>query len=268
MGQKVNPVSNRLGIIRGWDSNWYGGKNYGDMLLEDSKIRKYLNARLAKANVSRIIIERTLKLITITVCSSRPGLIIGRGGQEVEKLKEELKKITDKEIQINIHEIKRPELDAVIVANNIARQLEGKIAYRRAVKMAIASTIRMGAEGIKIQISGRLNGAEMARSEMYKEGRTPLHTFRADIDYALGEALTKVGLIGVKVWICRGEIYTKRDLAPAFASQKELRRGDFSSNFGRDRNRDGGDRDRDRDRGRNRDRGGRNGGDRRKKGNR
>ena len=149
MGQKVNPVSNRLGIIRGWDSNWYGGKKYGDTLLEDSKIRKYLNARLAKASVSRIVIERTLKLITITVCTSRPGIIIGKGGQEVDKLKEELKKITDKEVQINIFEVKRPELDAVIVANNIARQLEGKIAYRRAVKMAIASTMRMGAEGIK-----------------------------------------------------------------------------------------------------------------------
>ncbi|MDR3127373.1 MAG: 30S ribosomal protein S3 [Tannerellaceae bacterium] len=267
MGQKVNPVSNRLGIIRGWDSNWYGGNNYGDTLLEDSKIRKYLNARLAKASVSRIIIERTLKLVTITVCSSRPGIIIGRGGQEVDKLKEELKKVTDKEIQINIHEIRRPELDAVIVANNIARQLEGKIAYRRAVKMAISSTMRMGAEGIKIQISGRLNGAEMARSEMYKEGRTPLHTFRADIDYALGEALTKVGLLGVKVWICRGEVYGKRDLSPSFAPQKELRRGDFSSgNFGRDRHREGGDRDRGRgDRG---GRGGGGGGERRKKGNR
>ena len=206
MGQKVNPISNRLGIIRGWDSNWYGGNNYGETLLEDSKIRKYMNARLAKASVSRIVIERTLKLITITVCTSRPGIIIGKGGQEVDKLKEELKKITDKEVQINIFEVKRPELDAVIVANNIARQLEGKIAYRRAVKMAIASTMRMGAEGIKIQISGRLNGAEMARSEMYKEGRTPLHTFRADIDYALAEALTKVGLLGVKVWICRGEV--------------------------------------------------------------
>ena len=203
MGQKVNPISNRLGIIRGWDSNWYGGNNYGDTLLEDSKIRKYLNARLAKASVSRIVIERTLKLVTITVCTSRPGLIIGKGGQEVDKLKEELKQITDKDVQINIYEVKRPELDAEIVANNIARQIEGKIAYRRAVKMAIASTMRMGAEGIKVQVSGRLNGAEMARSEMLKEGRTPLHTLRADIDYALAEALTKVGLIGVKVWICK-----------------------------------------------------------------
>ncbi|HBN83215.1 MAG TPA: 30S ribosomal protein S3, partial [Clostridiales bacterium] len=195
---------NRLGIIKGWDSNWYGGDDYSETLLEDNKIRNYLNARLAKASVSRIVIERTLKLVTITICTARPGIIIGKGGQEVDKLKEELKKVTDKDVQINIFEIKKPELDAVIVANNVARQIEGKIAYRRAVKMAIASTMRMGAEGIKIQVSGRLNGAEMARSEMYKEGRTPLHTFRADIDYALGEALTKVGLIGIKVWICRG----------------------------------------------------------------
>jgi len=223
MGQKVNPISNRLGIIRGWDSNWYGGENYGENLLEDSKIRKYLNARLAKASVSRIVIERTLKLITITICTARPGIVIGRGGQEVDKLKEELKKITDKDVQINIFEVKKPELDAVIVANNVARQIEGKIAYSRAVKMAIASTMRMGAEGIKIQVSGRLGGAEMARSEIYKEGRVPLHTFRADIDYYQAEALTKVGLIGVKVWICRGEVYGKVDLAPSFTSQKESR---------------------------------------------
>lgn len=223
MGQKINPISNRLGIIRGWDSNWYGGSDYGDTLLEDSKLRTYINARLAKASVSRIIIERTLKLVTITICTARPGMIIGKGGAEVDKLKEELKKITDKEIQINIFEIKKAELDAVLVGNNVARQIEGNIAYRRAVKMAIASTMRMGAEGIKIQVSGRLNGAEMARSEMYKEGRTPLHTFRADIDYALAEAHTKVGLIGVKVWICRGEIYGKVDLAPSFSSQKDTR---------------------------------------------
>ena len=225
MGQKVNPISNRLGIIRGWDSNWYGGKNYGDTLLEDSKIRKYLSARLANASVSRIIIERTLKLVTITVCTSRPGMIIGKGGQEVDKLKEELKKVTDKDVQINIYEVKRPELDAEIVAANIARQVEGKIAYRRAVKMAVASTMRMGAEGIKVQVSGRLNGAEMARSEMFKEGRTPLHTLRADIDYALVEALTKVGIIGIKVWICRGEVYGKRDLAPNFSQEKANTRG-------------------------------------------
>lgn len=235
MGQKVNPISNRLGVIRGWDSNWYGGKKYGETILEDSKLRRYLDVRLAKSSVSRIVIERTLKLITITVCTSRPGLIIGKGGAEVDKLKEELKKITDKDVQINIFEVKRPELDAQIVASTIARQIEGKIAYRRAVKMAIASTMRAGAEGIKVQISGRLNGAEIARSEMFKEGRTPLHTLRADIDYALVEAHTKVGVIGVKVWICRGEVYGKRDLAPQFsvaknegrAQQGAPRRGGF-----------------------------------------
>ena len=226
MGQKVNPISNRLGIIRGWDSNWYGGKKYGDALLEDSKIRNYLNERLAKASVSRIVIERTLKLVTITVCTARPGLIIGKGGQAVDNLKEELKKVTDKDIQINIFEVKRPELDAVIVGTKIARQLEGKIAYRRAVKQAIASTMRMGAEGIKVQVSGRLNGAEMARKEMYKEGRTPLHTLRADIDYCETPAITKVGAIGVKVWICRGEVYGKKDLAPNFAQKQENGRND------------------------------------------
>lgn len=230
MGQKVNPIANRLGIIKGWDSNWYGGNNYGETLLEDSKIRSYLNARLAKASVSRIVIERTLKLVTITICTARPGIIIGKGGQEVDKLKEELMKITDKDIQINIFEIKKPELDAMIVASNVARQLEGKIAYRRAVKMAIAATMRMGAEGIKIQVSGRLNGAEMARSEMYKEGRTPLHTFRADIDYAQVEALTKVGIVGIKVWICRGEIFGKKDLAPSFATSKDNRGGNRGGN--------------------------------------
>ena len=224
MGQKVNPISNRLGFIKGWDSNWFGGDNYGDKLVEDQKIREYLNARLAKASISRIVIERTLKLITITVHSSRPGIIIGKGGQEVDKLKEELKKITNKEVQINIFEIKRPELDAKIVASNIARQIEGKIAYRRAVKMAIASTMRMGSEGIKVLVSGRLNGAEMARSEMYKDGRTPLHTLRADIDYALAEALTKTGLIGVKVWICKGMVYGNRDLSPN-VGQKPGRQG-------------------------------------------
>ena len=231
MGQKVNPISNRLGIIRGWDSNWNFGHKYGDNLLEDYKLRKYLNVRLAKMSVSRIVIERTLKLTTITICTSRPGLIIGKGGAEVDKLKEELKKITARDVQINIFEIKRPELDAEIVAQGIARQIEGKVAYRRAIKMAIASTMRAGAEGIKVQISGRLNGAEIARSEMFKEGRTPLHTLRADIDYALVEAHTKVGVIGVKVWICRGEVYGKRDLAPQFTAAKEQggrpeRRGD------------------------------------------
>lgn len=214
MGQKVNPISNRLGIIKGWDSNWYGGKNYSEKLVEDERIRNYLSVRLAKASISKIVIERTLKLITVTVNTARPGIIIGKGGQEVDKLKEELKKITSKEVQINIFEVKRPELDATIVANNVARQLEGRVSYRRAIKMSIASTMRMGAEGIKVLISGRLGGAEMARSEMYKEGRTPLHTLRSDIDYALAEANTKVGVIGIKVWICKGEVYGKRDLSP------------------------------------------------------
>lgn len=221
MGQKINPIANRLGIVRGWDSNWFGGKNYGDTILEDTKIRKYLDARLAEASISRIVIERTLKLITVTICTARPGFIIGKGGQEVDKLKEELKKITKQDVQINIFEVKRPELDATIVAQKVAKQLEGKIAYRRAVKMAIASTMRMGAEGIKIQVSGRLNGAEIARSEMYKEGRTPLHTLRADIDYCHAGALTKVGILGIKVWICRGEVYGKKDLAPNFGQKQE-----------------------------------------------
>ncbi len=231
MGQKINPISNRLGYIKGWDSNWYGGRKYADKIFEDNSIRKYLRVRLVKAGVSKIIIERTLKLITVTINTARPGIIIGKGGQEVDKLKEELKKITGKEVQINIYEIKRPELDALVVANNIARQLEGRIAFRRAIKMAIASTMRMGAEGIKVQISGRLNGAEMARSEMYKEGRIPLHTLRADIDYALGEALTKTGLIGIKVWIFKGEVFGKRDLSPNIGQKQ----GKFKSNNRRKR---------------------------------
>jgi len=214
MGQKVNPISLRLGYIKGWDSNWYGGKDYSDKIVEDYKIRKYLMARLHKASVSKIIIERTLKLITITVNSSRPGIIIGKGGQEVDKLREELKKITKKDVQINIFEIKRPELDAKLVADSVAKQIEGRISFRRAAKMAVASSMRMGAEGIKVQVAGRLGGAEMARTEFYKEGRIPLHTFRADIDYALTEAHTQYGRIGVKVWICKGEVYGKRDLSP------------------------------------------------------
>ena len=233
MGQKVNPISNSLGIVRGWDSNWFGGKNFGDNIVEDQKIRKYLNERLAKASVSKIVIERTLKLVTITICTARPGIVIGKGGQDVDKLKEELKKLYDKEIQINIFEVKKPELDANIVATNIARQVEGKIAYRRAIKMAVANTMRAGAEGIKVQITGRLNGAEMARKEMYKEGRTPLHTFRADIDYCHTEALTTVGLLGIKVWICLGEVYGKRDLAPNFSQEKSNNNRGNGGNGGR-----------------------------------
>ena len=218
MGQKANPIGLRLGIIKGWDSNWYGGKNFSDKLVEDNKIRNYLKARLAKASISKIVIERTVKIITVTINTSRPGIIIGKGGQEVDKIKEELKKITRKEIQINIFEIKRPELDARLVADSIARQIEGRISFRRAVKMAVASTMRMGAEGIKVKCSGRLAGAEMARVEGYKEGRTPLHTLRADIDYAISEAHTTYGRIGVKVWICKGEVYGKRDLSPNVGS--------------------------------------------------
>tara|TARA_B100000575_G_scaffold58746_1_gene44451 strand:- start:108 stop:803 length:696 start_codon:yes stop_codon:yes gene_type:complete len=221
MGQKTNPIGNRIGIIRGWESNWYGGKDYGDKLAEDQKIRNYVHARLAKASISRVIIERTLKIITITITTSRPGIIIGKGGQEVDKLKEELKKITSKDIQLNIYEIKRPELDAFLVATSVARQIENRISYKRAIKMAIASSIRMNAEGIKIQISGRLNGAEMARCEHYKEGRIPLSTFRADIDYAMVEAHTTYGRIGIKVWIMKGEVYGKRDLNPLVGLSKK-----------------------------------------------
>ncbi|RZJ57580.1 MAG: 30S ribosomal protein S3, partial [Flavobacterium sp.] len=197
-----------------WDSNWFGGNNYSDKLVEDEKIRKYLSARINKGGVSKVVIERTLKRITVTIHTARPGIVIGKGGQEVDKIKEELKKLTKKEVQINIFEIKRPELDAQLVAEGIAKQLEARISFRRAMKTTIASTMRMGAEGIKVMTSGRLGGAEMARSEQYKEGRIPLHTFRADIDYALAEALTTYGKIGVKVWICKGEVYGKRDLSP------------------------------------------------------
>lgn len=218
MGQKAHPIGNRLGIIRGWDSNWFGGNNYSDKLVEDEKIRKYISVRIAKGGISKVVIERTLKRITVTIHTARPGIVIGKGGQEVDKIKEELKKLTKKDVQINIFEIKRPELDAQLVAEGIAKQLEARISFRRAMKTTIASTMRMGAEGIKVMTSGRLGGAEMARTEQYKEGRIPLHTFRADIDYALAEALTTYGKIGVKVWICKGEVYGKRDLSPNIGS--------------------------------------------------
>ncbi len=214
MGQKTNPVGNRLGIIKGWDSNWFGGNDFADKVIEDERIRDYLNARIQKGGIARVIIERTLKRITVTVHTSRPGIIIGKGGSEVDRIKEELKKLTGKEVQINILEIRKPELDAAIVGESIAKQLEARINFRRAIKMAIQSTMRAGAEGIKVRVSGRLNGAEMARSEEFKDGRIPLHTFRADIDYQLSEANTVYGKIGVKVWICRGEVLGKRDLSP------------------------------------------------------
>ncbi len=225
MGQKTNPISNRLGYIRGWDSNWFGGKDFPQKLLEDNNIRKYLNARITKGGISRIIIERTLNRLIITVHTARPGIIIGKGGSEVSLINEELKKLTGKEVQINIYEIKRPEMDATIVGDNIARQLEARINFRRAIKMAIASTMRMGAEGIKIRISGRVGGAEMARTEEYKKGRIPLHTFRADIDYAMREAKTIYGVIGIKVWICKGEVFGKRDLSPNFGQKAGDQRG-------------------------------------------
>ncbi|MEM8964925.1 MAG: 30S ribosomal protein S3 [Bacteroidota bacterium] len=237
MGQKVNPIALRLGIIKGWDSNWYGGKDFSDKLVEDHEIRKYINARLARGGVSKIVIERTLKRITLTIHTARPGVVIGKGGQEVDKLKEELKKLTGKDIQINIYEIKRPELDAQLIGDSVAQQLQARISYRRAMKQAIASALRVGAEGIKIKVSGRLGGAEMARTEQYKEGRIPLHTLRADIDYAVSEANTIYGKIGIKVWVFKGEVFGKRDLSPNVGNQSGNTGGGGDR---RDRRRDGG----------------------------
>jgi small subunit ribosomal protein S3 len=221
MGQKVNPIGFRLGIVRGWDSNWFGGKTFASKLIEDEKIRKYIAARIPKGGISKVVIERTLKRITLTVNTARPGVVIGKGGGEVDKIKEELKKLTGKDVQINIFEIKRPELDAKLVGESIAQQLEGRISYRRALKQSIAGSIRVGALGIKIKVSGRLGGAEMARTDQYKEGRIPLHTLRADIDYALSEAQTVYGKIGIKVWIFKGEVYGKRDLSPNVGQASE-----------------------------------------------
>ncbi len=221
MGQKVNPVGFRLGYIRGWESNWYGGKSFAEKLVEDDKIRKYINARIPKGSVSRVVIERTLKRITLTIHTARPGVVIGKAGSEVDKLREELKKLTKKDVQINIFEIKRPEIDAKLVGETIAQQLRARISFRRAMKQAIQNAVRVGAQGIKIKLSGRLGGAEMARSEMYKEGRIPLHTLRADIDYAVSESLTVYGLIGIKVWIFKGEVYGKRDLTSIAALATE-----------------------------------------------
>lgn len=214
MGQKVNPVGFRLGVVRGWDSNWYGGNTFSDKLVEDQKIRKYVDARIQKGGIAKVVIERTLKRITLTIHTARPGVVIGKGGNEVDKIKEELKKLTGKDVQINIFEIKRPELDSKLVGESIAQQIEARISYKRAMKQAIASAMRVGSEGIKVKVSGRLAGSDMARTEQYKEGRIPLHTLRADIDYAISEAQTVYGKIGIKVWIFKGEIYGKRDLSP------------------------------------------------------
>jgi len=248
MGQKTNPIGNRLGIIRGWESSWFGGRDFAKKLVQDEQIRKYLFARIFKGGIARIIIERTLKRITITIHTSRPGIIIGKGGQEVDKIREELKSLTKEDIQINSIENRKPELDANIVAESIAKQLESRVNYRRAVKMAIQASMRAGALGIKVRISGRLNGAEMARSEEYKDGRTPLHTFRADIDYSLKEAQTVYGKLGIKVWLFRGEVLGKRDLSPNVGVQKkgrDERGGDRRDNRGGGRrdNRGGGRRD-------------------------
>jgi small subunit ribosomal protein S3 len=243
MGQKANPIGNRLGIIRGWESNWYGSKkDYAGKLIEDQKIRTYLNARINKGGISKIVIERTLGKLIITIHTSKPGIIIGKGGGEVDRIKEELKKLTGKDdVQINILEIRRPELDAMIVADTVARQIENRINYKRAIKMSIASALRMGAEGIKVKVAGRLGGSEIARTEEIKQGRVPLHTFRMDIDYANVFALTVYGKIGIKVWICKGEVLAKRDLNPNFVGGKTGEAGDRRER--RDEHR-GGDRDR------------------------
>ena len=266
MGQKTNPIGARLGIIRGWESNWYGSKkDYATKLIEDNKIRTYLNARINKGGIAKIVIERTLNKLIVTIHTSKPGIIIGKGGGEVDRIKEELKKLTVKDdVQINILEIRRPELDANIVGDTIARQIENRINYKRAIKMAIASALRMGAEGIKIKVAGRLGGAEIARTEEIKQGRTPLHTLRMDIDYANVFALTVYGKIGIKVWICKGEVLAKRDLNPNFVGGKEgglsdrrdRRDGDHDHGHRRDERRGGGDRGGER-------RGGGGGGDRR-----
>ncbi len=221
MGQKTNPTGLRLGIIRGWDSNWYSEENEPAMLLEDNKLREYLHTRLKNGGLSNVIIERTPKRILLTLNTSRPGVIIGKGGEQIELLREELKKITSKEVQINVSEIKRPELDASLVAQNIAQQLEARISFRRAMKTAISSAMRMGAKGIKVRCAGRLGGAEMARTEQYKEGRIPLHTLRADIDYSNTTANTIYGSIGVTAWIFKGEIIGDVDLSPGAKSGQQ-----------------------------------------------
>lgn len=217
MGQKVNPIGLRLGYIKGWDSSWFENKKrYSEKLIEDEKIRIYVYARIPKGGISKIIIERTLKRIILTINTSKPGIIIGKKGIEVDKIKEEIKKITNKEIQINIFEIKKPELDAKLVSEFIAQQLKSRVSFRKLIKQSILSAMRVGAKGIKIKISGRLGGAEMSRSEQHKEGRIPLHTLRADIDYAITESNTTYGKIGIKVWIFKGEVYEKKSLSPNF----------------------------------------------------
>mgnify|MGYP003572071671 CR=1 FL=1 len=240
MGQKTHPIGFRLGIIRGWDSNWYSEDNQPNLVLEDTKLREYLQARLRNGGLSSVIIERTPKRILLTLRTSRPGVIIGKGGEQIELLREELKKITNKEVQINVSEIKRPELDASLVAQNIAQQLQARVSFRRAMKTSIASAMRMGAKGIKVRCAGRLGGAEMARTEQYKEGQIPLHTIRADIDYAISTSNTIYGSIGVSVWIFKGEIIGDVDLSPGAQTKQEAdsrgRRGDKKDRRPRRRN--------------------------------
>jgi small subunit ribosomal protein S3 len=257
MGQKINPVGFRLGVVRGWDSSWFGGNTLSEKLVEDQKIRKYVDARIPKGGIAKVVIERTLKRITLTIHTARPGVVIGKGGQEVDKIKEELKKLTGKDVQINIFEIKRPELDAKLVGESIAQQIEARISYKRAMKQAIASAMRVGSEGIKVKVSGRLAGSDMARTEQYKEGRIPLHTLRADIDYAISEAQTVYGKIGIKVWVFKGEVYGKRDLSPNVGAAANAAAGQGGGeNRGGDRGGRGGDRG---GRGRGDNRGGRGG---------
>jgi small subunit ribosomal protein S3 len=210
VGQKTNPIGLRLGIIRQWDANWFDEKNVAEKLQEDLMVRNYIKSRLKKAGIARVIVERTAKQVRITITTSRPGVIIGRSGKDINQLEEELRKLTKKDVKVLISEIKRPELDAQLVADNIAAQLEGRISFRRAMKNAVSSTMRVGAEGVRVMCSGRLGGADMSRTEQYKEGRVPLHTLRSDIDYAQGRAETVYGSIGVKVWICRGDVIGKQ----------------------------------------------------------
>ncbi len=237
MGQKTNPTGFRLGIIRGWDSNWFSEENQPALIIEDEKLRKYLHARLHNGGLSNVIIERTPKRILLTLRTSRPGVIIGKGGEQIELLREELKKITSKEVQINVSEIKRPELDASLVAQNISQQLQARVSFRRAMKTAISSAMRMGAKGIKVRCAGRLGGAEMARAEQYKEGQVPLHTLRADIDYAASTSNTIYGSIGVKVWIYKGEIIGDVDLTPGTQTGRDSDSGRGNRRGGDDKGR-------------------------------
>jgi small subunit ribosomal protein S3 len=247
MGQKANPIGLRLGIINGWDSSWFAKRGYAEKLVEDVQIRNYIAARIPKAGISKVVIERASKRITITIHTARPGVVIGKGGAEIDKVKEELKKITKQDVQLNISEIRKPEIDARLVGESIAQQLEARISYRRAMKNAIAAAMRVGAQGIKVKCSGRLGGAEMARTELYKEGRIPLHTLRADIDYAISEAQTVYGKIGIKVWVFKGEVYGKRELSPNVqaadanaSANTEMRGNDRGGRGGNDRGGRGG----------------------------